>query len=101
MLDVTAKDAQGVQVFGESKTFNMIGYTQKDRQGEKTVDNWLIRSFEDKAIQPGKTTHTFEIAVPAGVNEIEVHAALTYQVGDKVTPMTQTSRKISVAQTNK
>jgi hypothetical protein len=101
VLDVTAKDAQGVQVFGESKTFNMIGYTQKDRQGEKTVDNWLIRSFEDKALQPGKTTHTFEVKLPAGVDEVDVRAALTYIVADKVTPMTEASQKISVAQTKK
>ncbi|MBI2821599.1 MAG: hypothetical protein HYX74_05190 [Acidobacteria bacterium] len=95
MLDVTAKDAKGVQLLGESKTFNMIGYTEKDRKGAPTVDNWLIRSWEDKALQPGKTNHTFQVTLPDGVGEIEVQATLTYQVGDAIRPMTQASRKFS------
>ena len=98
MLDVTVRDSQGVQVFGESKIFNMIGYTQKDQQGERTVDNWLIRSFEDKAIQPGETTHSFEMKIPAGVTEVAVQASLTYQVGDKVTAMTQAGQTFAVEQ---
>lgn len=97
VLDVTAKDLQGVQVFGETKTFNMVGYTQKDRQGQTTLDNWLIRSWDDKAIQPGKTTHSFAVSVPGGTGEIEVQASLTYQVGDSLTPMTQASQKFSVS----
>ena len=97
MLDVTAKDLQGVQVFGESKIFNMVGYTQKDRQGQPTLDNWLIRSWQDNAIQAGQSTHSFVVSVPAGAGEIEVQASLTYQVGDSLTPMTQASRKFSVS----
>ncbi|MBI2817694.1 MAG: hypothetical protein HYX72_12215 [Acidobacteria bacterium] len=96
MLDVTAKDKDGIQVFGETKTFNMIGYTQKDRKGQPTVDNWLIRSWDDKAIPAGKSTHAFDISLPAGVQELQVQATLTYQVGDIVTPMTQVSQKLSV-----
>ena len=97
VLDVTAKDAQGVQVFGETKTFNMIGYTDKDRKGQATLDNWLIRSYDDKAVPPGKSDHTFAVSLPAGVGEIQVQAALTYQVGDNVTPMTQVSGKFPVS----
>ena len=78
VLDVTAKDLQGVQIFGETKTFNMIGYPEADRKGQPTLDNWLIRSWEDKAVQPGKTTHAFPLTIPAGVGEIEVQASLTY-----------------------
>ncbi|MBI2963904.1 MAG: hypothetical protein HYY35_09135 [Deltaproteobacteria bacterium] len=96
MLDVTVRDPQGVQLFGESKTFNMIGYTEKDRKGEQTVDNWLIRSFEDRAIQPGKTTHSFEMKIPAGVTEVAVQASLTYQVGDKVTAMKYADQTFAV-----
>ena len=70
VLDVTAKDAQGVQVFGETKIFNMIGYTDKDRKGQATLDNWLIRSYDDKAVPPGKSNHTFAVSLPAGVGEI-------------------------------
>ena len=96
MLDVTAKDPQGVQVFGESKTFNMVGYTEKDQKGQATLDNWLIRSWKDNAIQAGKTTHAFAVTVPAGTREIEVQASLTYQVGDSLSPMTQVSRKFTL-----
>ena len=96
VLDVTAKDAQGVQVFGETKIFNMIGYTEKDRKGQATLDNWLIRSWEDKAIPPGRSTHSFEVALPGGLDQIQVQASLTYQVGDSQTPMTQTTGKFSV-----
>lgn len=95
MLDVTAKDAQGVQIFGETKTFNMIGYTEKSLKGQKTLDNWLIRSWEDKALPAGKTTHNFQFTLPEGVTELEVEAALTYQVGDAVSPMSQVGRRIS------
>ena len=96
VLDVTAKDLQGVQIFGETKTFNMIGYPEADRKGQTTLDNWLIRSWEDKAVQPGKTTHAFPLTIPAGVGEIEVQASLTYQVGDSQTPMTSATQKFSV-----
>ena len=96
VLDVTAKDLQGVQLFGETKTFNMIGYPEKDRKGQSTLDNWLIRSWEDKAIQPGKTTHAFAMNLPPGVGDVEVQASLTYQVGDTQTPMTRSSQRLSV-----
>lgn len=96
MLDVTAKDLQGVQMFGESKTFNMVGYAQRDQQGATTLDNWLIRSWKDNAIQAGKTTHTFSVTVPSGTREIEVQASLTYQVGDSLSPMTQVSQKFTL-----
>ncbi|MBI4444542.1 MAG: hypothetical protein HY645_01430 [Acidobacteria bacterium] len=96
MLDVTAKDAQGVQILGETKIFNMIGYTEKNLKGEKSVDNWLIRSWEDKALQPGKTEHVFKFSLPQGVRFYQVQAVLTYQVGDSITPMTQSSRQFSV-----
>lgn len=97
VLDVTASDSQGVQVFGESKTFNMVGYTQKDRQGQTTMDNWLIRSWDDNAIQPGTTTHAFEIGVPEGTGELDVRAGLTYHVGDSLTSMTKVSRRLSLS----
>lgn len=89
MLDVTATDSQGVQVFGESKTFNMIGYTGRHRQGETTVDNWLIRSWDDRALQPGLTAHVFEFPLPADVRDLELEAKLTYQVGDVLHPMSR------------
>jgi len=96
VLDVTAKDPQGVQILGETKTFNMIGYTEKDQKGQTTLDNWLIRSWEDKALPPGSSTHSFEVVLPVGVNQIQVEASLTYQVGDSQTPMTEASRTFSV-----
>ncbi|MBI4456631.1 MAG: hypothetical protein HY644_12125 [Acidobacteria bacterium] len=76
----------------------MVGYTQKDKKGEKTVDNWLIRSWDDNALQPGRTTHSFKLSAPQGTSEIQVEASLTYQVGDSVTPMIRASQKFSVAQ---
>ena len=94
VLDVTAKDSNGVQIFGETKTFNMIGYTQRDRQGQPTLDNWLIRSWEDKAVPPAKSTHVF--ALPAGNGTVQVQATLTYQVGDSLTPMTQVGQSFSL-----
>ena len=96
VLDVTAKDPQGVQVFGETKTFNMIGYTEKDRKGQTTLDNWLIRSWDDLALPQGRNSYTFEVPLPGGVEQIQVQASLTYQVGDSQTPMTQASRTFSV-----
>ena len=96
VLDVTAKDATGIQVFGETKTFNMIGYTEKDRKGQPTLDNWLIRSYEDKAVPSGKSAHVFGLSLAAGVRAIQVQATLTYQVGDSITPMTQVSQNFSL-----
>ena len=96
MLDVTAKDVQGVQLFGETKVFNMVGYPQPNQQGQPTTDNWLIRSWKDNAIQPGRTAHPFAVSVPDGVNEIDVQATLVYQVGDAITPMATVSQRIPV-----
>jgi len=96
VLDVTAKDPQGVQILGETKTFNMVGYTQPNRQGQTTLDNWLIRSWQDNAIPSGTSTHTFSVTVPAGTREIEVSASLIYQVGDNISPMTEVSRRITL-----
>ncbi|MBI4456300.1 MAG: hypothetical protein HY644_10415 [Acidobacteria bacterium] len=79
----------------------MIGYTQKDQKGEQTTDNWLIRSWKDKALQPGKTSHIFEVRLPDGVDKIKVQATLTYRVGDVVKPMTQVSRSFLVPQLRK
>ncbi|MCI0602999.1 hypothetical protein L0156_08285 [bacterium] len=98
MLDVTAKDSKGFQVFGETKTFNMIGYTEKHQKGEMTVDSWLVSSWEDKALQPGKMTLSFEITAPAEVTDVEVQVVLKYHLADKVWPMTQASQKIPVRQ---
>ena len=96
MLDVTVKDPQGIQVFGESKTFNMVGYTQSNQQGEATLDNWLIRSWQDNAVQPGRTTHVFSVSVPTGTSAIDVEASLTYQVGASISPMSEVSQRFTL-----
>ena len=97
VLDVTAKDGSGIQVFGETKIFNMVGYTERNRQGQTTLDNWLIRSWDDNAIPPGKSTHVFELAVPVAGGAVQVEATLTYQVGDSLTPMTEVNQSFSLS----
>lgn|GEM_PF-6989971 len=85
LLDVAATDpAQNVQVFAETKEFLMQGYTGPDKTGDKTADNWLIRSWDDLALPAGKSQYEFTMPLPAGVTKVDVKATLTYKVGDNV-----------------
>jgi len=85
LLDVAANDpANKVQLFAETKEFFMQGYTGPNLTGEKTADNWLIRSWEDFALPSGESSYTFTLPIPEGVASADVTAALTYKVGDNV-----------------
>ncbi len=86
LLDVAVTDpAKNVQVKAETKEFGMQGYTGPNKTGEKTADNWLIRSWDDFSVPPGKSSYNFTIAIPAGVDKVDVKTTMTYKVGDAVT----------------
>ena len=83
LLDVAVNDpAKNVQLFAKAQEFFMQGFTGPNKTGEKTVDNWLIRSWDDLSLPSGESVYTFKGAIPADVSKADVKITLTYKVGD-------------------
>jgi hypothetical protein len=76
VLDVTAKDSTGRQVFKHQREWKEIGV---DLKGDQRAKAWEIKNTIDNSLQPRRTyTDTLLIPFPEGAKEGEVEVRLIY-----------------------
>lgn len=98
MLEVTAKDEAGKQIFADKHEYQMLGY---DVHGNRTVDNWKIRRFDDSnTIRPDILERkSFQLSIPEGIKAANLEASLFYYVTPAAPPvlMAKASRVVELS----
>lgn len=97
MLEVTARNEKGENIFSGEQIFEMVGF---DEKGGRTFDSWKIRKIEAGGIIPadGEKKKTFEFTPPAGTQSVTLEAVLSYQISPDAQPvlMSRTSNTLTL-----
>lgn len=97
VLEVTAWDEKGQEIFAQDHTYQMVGY---DSKGERTYDAWAVRNIIDTNILKPDNTDVkfFSFSVPKGNTWLRVEAFLYYQIVPTAEPvlMTQVKKRIEL-----
>ena len=97
MLEVTARNENGENIFSTEETYEMVGF---DGKGQRTYDSWLIRQINADKVIPAEGTRreSFVFTPPKGTESVTIDAVLSYQIAPAAQPvlMGRTSRKLSL-----
>lgn len=97
MLEVTARNEKGENIFSGEQIFEMVGF---DEKGARTFDSWKIRKINASGIIPadGEKKKTFELTPPAGTQSITLEAVLSYHISPDAQPvlMSRTSNTLTL-----
>ena len=97
VLEVTAYDEKGQEIFAKDHVYQMLGY---DSKGQRTYDAWSVRKIvDDNVLKPDiKDKKTFSFPLPDGNSWLMVEASLYYQIVPSAEPviMAQVKKRLEL-----
>jgi hypothetical protein len=86
VLEVTARNEKGEEIFSAEHEYEMIGLNQ---EGKRVFDAWAIRQInDDNTLQPDRIdSKTFEIPIPKEVESVSLEAVLSYLIAPEAQPI--------------